>query len=110
MFKFDLRSGYHHIEIHKDCHKYLGFSWQFENGIKYFLFAVLPFGLSTAPYCFTKTLKPLITKWRSEGKRVVLFLDDGLGMGSNFEIAQCMSISVKRDLIKAGLVPNDEKS
>ena len=28
MFKFDLSSGYHHISIHKDHQKYLGFSWK----------------------------------------------------------------------------------
>ena len=29
---FDLRSGYHHIDIHPDHQKYLGFQWEFEIG------------------------------------------------------------------------------
>ena len=35
--------------------------------------------LRCAPYCFTKTLKPLVKKWRSESKRVLMYLDDGFG-------------------------------
>ena len=27
LFKFDLKSGYHHVEIFKPHWKYLGFSW-----------------------------------------------------------------------------------
>ena len=26
-FKFDLKSGYHHVDIHLDHHTYLGFQW-----------------------------------------------------------------------------------
>ena len=25
MFKFDLKAGYHHVDIHPEYHKYLGF-------------------------------------------------------------------------------------
>ena len=46
MFKFDLTSGYHHT--------YLGFSWVFNGIVKYFVFSVLPFGLSSAPICFPR--------------------------------------------------------
>jgi len=47
--KFDLTSGYHHISIHKQHCKYLGFKWKFADGIeKYYVFLVLPFGLASA--------------------------------------------------------------
>ena len=55
---FDLTSGYHHIDIHPDHHKYLGFSWDFGGVIRYFQFTVLAFGLSAAGYVFTKVLRP----------------------------------------------------
>ena len=32
MFKFDLKSGYHHVDVHPDYQKYLGFQWE-ANGI-----------------------------------------------------------------------------
>ena len=49
VFKFDLRKGYHHIDILPEHQNFLGFSWK-RNGKEYFyVFAVLLFGLSTAP-------------------------------------------------------------
>ena len=54
MITFDLKSGYHHIEIHPDHLTFLGFAWKFpgEASMRYFVFTVLPFGLSSAPYIF----------------------------------------------------------
>ena len=60
-FKFDLKKGYHHLEIHKECQTLLGFSWEFANIWKYFVFTVLPFGLSSAAMIFTKLLRPLVS-------------------------------------------------
>ena len=51
LFKFDLISGYHQVEIFPVHRKYLAFGWDFGDGVlKYFQFAALPFGLSSAPY------------------------------------------------------------
>ena len=61
MCTFDLKSGYHHIDIHEQSQTYLGFSWKGD----YYIFTVLPFGLSTACYVFTKMLRPLIRLWRA---------------------------------------------
>ena len=64
MIKFDLKSGYHHLDIFPAHRKFLGFNWAFEDGVpRFFQFNVLPFGLSTAPYIFTKLLRPLIKLW-----------------------------------------------
>ena len=60
LFKFDLKSGYHHIDIYPDHQKYLGFQWGTKERICYYVFTVLPFGLSTACYLFTKLTRPLI--------------------------------------------------
>ena len=55
MYKFDLKSGYHRIDICQPQQQFLGFHWAL-GGAKnrYFCFAVLPFGLSSALYLFTK--------------------------------------------------------
>lgn len=67
-----------------DHRKSLAFAWDFGDGaLKYFQFAVLPFGLSSAPSLFTKLLRPIITSWRCKGIAVVIFLDDGLGGGAS---------------------------
>ena len=73
-FTFDLKSGYHHVEIFPDHRQYLGFSWRFDFGVKYFVFSVLPFGLSSAPYIFTKLVRALVGYWRGLGRRVVMLL------------------------------------
>ena len=69
MITFDLKSGYHHVDINQDCWPYLGFSWYGPwQHRQFFMFQVLPFGLSTACYVFTKLLRPLIKFWRSKGR------------------------------------------
>ena len=71
MFSFDLKSGYHHIDIFPEHRKFLTFFWSFADGsVRYFMFSVLAFWLSSAPYIFMKTLRPLVKKWRGEGKSV----------------------------------------
>ena len=111
LFKFDLKSGYHHVEIFPDHRKYLAFSWDFGDGVvKYSQFTVLPFGLSSAPYLFTKLLKPILTSWRCKGIPMAIFLDDGLGGGSNSIKAKINSLTVRADLTRYGFVINEEKS
>ena len=55
IFTFDLKSGYHQIDIRPAQHKYLGFAWEREGRRQFYPFTVLPFGLATACYIFTKT-------------------------------------------------------
>ena len=61
LFKFDLKSGYHHLDIIEPHQKYLGFAWKEGEEIGYFVFTVLPFGLATACYAFTKLMRPLVS-------------------------------------------------
>ena len=86
LFTFDLKSGYHHVEIFPEHTKFLSFSWDFGEGSRYFSFQVLPFGLATAPFIFTKFLRPLVQHWRSKGNFIVLFLDDGWGTAKSREL------------------------
>ena len=111
MFKFDLKSAYHHIEIFEEHRTYLAFAWNFgQSKTRYFRFCVLPFGLSTAPFVFTKLLKALIKYWRSQGIPIVVFLDDGLGGGTTQRQAKTHSLTVHADLLKCGFLVNEDKS
>lgn len=103
---FDLKSGYHHVDIHDGSQTYLGFSWE----RKYYVFTVLPFGLSTACYIFTKLMRPLVRLWRSEGIRAILYIDDGLLMMDGLEQAMTQGSFVRQSLQAAGFVVNQEKS
>ena len=69
-FSFNLKSGYHHIDIFPDHCKYLSFAWDFGQGKLYFSFLVLPFGLSSAPYIFTKCIRS--SAWRDMGFSIVI--------------------------------------
>ena len=44
LFSFDLKSGYHHVDVAEAHQRFLGI----ECGGAYYMFTVLPFGLSTA--------------------------------------------------------------
>ena len=64
LIKFDLKSGYHHFDIFEPHQEYLDFSWGLGEDFGYFVFNVLPFGLATACYVFTK----LMRFWRGWSK------------------------------------------
>jgi len=81
---FDLKSGYHHITIAENHRKYLGFSCLVNGQAKTYEFCVLPFGLSTAPYIFTKITRPILSLWRRQGIRCQLYMDDGSGGHATF--------------------------
>ena len=111
LFKFDLKSGCHHVDIFPDHRKFLAFAWDFGDSVlKYFQFVVLPFGLSSAPYLFVKLLKPLVTSWRCKGIPMVIFLDDDLGGGANKIQVKINSLTVNAYLLKFGFVVNEDKS
>ena len=107
---FDLKSGYHHISIAQDFQRFLAFKWPVGGVERVFMFAVLPFGLSTAPYVFTKVTRVLLRRWRAMGFRCQLYIDDGRGGGSSFEEALQVGNVMKEDLVRAGFVPHEEKS
>jgi len=79
--------------------------------VKYFQFTVLPFGsafgLSSAPYLFTKLLKPL---WRRKGIPMASFLDGGLGGGVSIVKSKINSLIVHADLTRYGFLINEDKS
>ena len=78
-FTWDLKSGYHHVDISPDHQKYLGFAWPFNGVLRYFPFAVLPFGLRSTCLCFTKLLRPLVKRLRSMGYNSFVYVEDSLG-------------------------------
>lgn len=105
-FKFDLSSGYHHIDLHVSMYKYFGFSW--DNC--FYVFSSLAFGLSSAPFIFTKILRNLVRFWREQGIYIIVYLDDGFGFSDSFANCEYSSLKVYNTLIKAGFVVNTEKS
>ena len=89
----------------------MGIFWRsrYSNNKVLYVFIVLPFGLSSAPYIFKKLLKPLEKHWRIQGTCIAVFLDDGWAIVEDEE-ALVKAQSVKQDLYSAGFVINEEKS
>ena len=77
---------------------------------KHFALTVSPFGLSSAPFVFTKVVRPLVKHWRSHAVKIACFLDDGLGIACTYQDALSCSNFVKATLINSGFVPNVTKS
>ncbi|CAL8465739.1 g5275 [Coccomyxa elongata] len=74
LFSVDLEAAYHHVEMHPSSWRYLGFCWEGQ----YYVFTVLPLGLNTACWVFTKLTRELVSHWRGQGIRSVHYLDDFL--------------------------------
>ena len=82
--KLDLKDAYLTVPVHPGYQKYLKFHWQGQQ----WQFTVLPFGLNSAPYIFTKLMKPVVATLRKLGIRVVLYLDDMLLMANSQDRAR----------------------
>ena len=109
VFSFDLKSGYHHIDIFEPHRQFLGFCWDQGDSRQFYMFTVLPFGLATACYAFTKILRSLVKHWRSQGLWAILYLDDGIIAVSGRDAAAQASHKVRQDLRDAGLVEHIDK-
>ena len=73
---YDLSSAYHHIKIHPDHKKYLGFSIPGEGGPEYYQFECMPFGLASATKCLARMTKPICALLAKNGIRHSLYIDD----------------------------------
>ena len=103
---FDLKSGYHHVDMAQEHWRYLGFAW----GGKYYCFKSLPFGLSTAPYLFNKLVRVMIKFWRAKGIRCMMFFDYGSAGASTFGETEQIASLIEESLSKAGWKINRDKS
>ena len=111
LFGFDLKSGYHHVDIVPRHRPYLGFAYtDYAGRERFFMFNVMPFGLAPAGFVFTKLLRVLIKIWHSKSIRIVAFFDDGISAACSFQEGMLHSAIIKRDLLLAGYIPNARKS
>lgn len=106
MANIDLKEAYFFIPIHSSSRKYLRFKFQGQ----VYEFQCLAFGLSSAPYVFTKLMKPVTTYLRNEGHRLVIYLDDLLCIDSTFIGCSNKVNEVVNLLEKLGFIINHKKS
>lgn len=103
---FDFRAGYHHVAVAEASRKWLGFKLEG----RCYVFNVMPFGWSLAPFLFTKIFKPLVKSWRKAGLSVCLYLDDGLVLAPSYQKCTEAVARVRGDLERAGVTIAEEKS
>ena len=104
--KIDLKDAYHHILVHVNIRKY----FRFVVAGTVYQFRVLPFGLSTAPREFTKTLAPVVHLLRSRGIQVHAYLDDWIIRASTKELSLLHTQQVLQLLQSLGWTINWDKS
>ena len=104
--KADLKDAYFAIPIHHSHHQYLRFYF---HG-KCYQFQCLPFGLSSAPWVFTKTLKPVLALLREMGVRLIAYIDDILVLVESREQARRQAEALVYLLQCLGFRVNTKKS
>ena len=104
LVKIDLKDAYFSVPVSQEHRRFLCF--QVEE--KLYQFTCLPFGLASAPWVFTKTLKPIAALGRELGMRIVVYIDDILLMAESQEKArdqasgfvhllQCLGFTINRE-------------
>lgn len=106
MATLDLEDAYFLIPIHEKHRRYLRFQWRKTT----YQFTALPFGLSTAPYIFTKILRPVVTHLREKGYQSIVYLDDFLLLGSSIDECKANVNATIGLLESLGFVINLSKS
>lgn len=104
MVQFDLSKAYHHVRVWSGHWGWLGMQWRG----RFYVCCVLPFGLASAPFAFTKFTRPVVRFLRERGVRVTLYLDDGLVMMAPDQLSQVAL--VRATLRRSGLLVNEAKS
>ena len=92
-------------ELNRSDWRFLRFSWKEE----FYQFKTLAFGLTSAPYVFTKLLHPVAALFRQEGLRILVYLDDWLLMASGPDLLKDQSEYVSSTLQSLGFLLNGKK-
>lgn len=104
--KIDLKDAYFSIPVNAHHQPFLQIL--FEGQI--FQFTCLPFGLASAPWAFTKVLKPVVSFLRGKGIKLIVYLDDFLIISSGKSQAEKDFLFTVELLEAVGFVINRAKS
>ncbi|KAL8609039.1 hypothetical protein ACOMHN_065265 [Nucella lapillus] len=101
----DLKDAYFHINIAQAHRKYLRFVWRGRT----FQFKALPFGLSLAPFVFTKVCTEVASLARTRAIRLRCYLDDWLILAETQELCQMHVLHLRNLCLCLGFLLNEEK-
>ena len=102
----DLENAYFSIPMSEKSQKYLKFVW---NGTLY-KFCCLCFGITCAPFLFTKILKPVYAWFRQQNMRCSYYIDDSLNMNKEKAVCHSNTMTMVETLESLGFTINYKKS
>ncbi|VDP55623.1 unnamed protein product [Heligmosomoides polygyrus] len=106
LVKIDMKEAYFSVPVCPGSRNYLSFCAEG----RLYRFKALPFDLSSAPYVYTRLIKPVAGYLRKQGIRLVVYLDDWLFIGKSIdELKTHLSVALKL-FHHLGLLANRDKS
>lgn len=72
LVSWDIKDAYHHLFVHPSDYPYLVFTIN----AAYYQIITMPFGLSIAPWAWTKVMRPVLAHLRSLGFTLIGYVDD----------------------------------
>ena len=106
MATIDLKDAYFMIPMAQEDREFLRFQWK----DKAYQFNCLPFGLSSAPWVFTKSTRPIVATLRELGLRLIIYIDDILVIVETESMLRDHITAVIYLLENLGFVINHPKS
>lgn len=102
----DLASAFHHVLVAPSSRRLLGF----RIGGRVYRHRVMVFGLASAPWVFTRLMKPIVAQLHALGIRVLQYLDDWILAASSQDTCARQTRLVVDLLDSLGLEVNYDKS
>ena len=110
-FSFDLKSGYHHIEIASEHQTFLGFSWKFHQaeGCQYIFFGVAFWFIYSALH-FHQMCSSLGKVFSFAGGKKSYLFGWWSPIENDYQVCKTLYSRIKEDLRRVGFAANSEKS
>ena len=106
MASLDMSDAYFTLPLDDSAKQFVNFLW---NG-KIYQYNALPFGVCSAPYIFTKVLKPIFSKFRLNGGIGFAYIDDCIVIAKTTQECNRQMAFLANELTEAGFCINYEKS
>ncbi|KAK0403958.1 hypothetical protein QR680_017214 [Steinernema hermaphroditum] len=106
MIKIDMKDAFFGIPMAPSSQPYLSICF----ADNYYCFTALPFGLSLAPYVYAKVMRTVAAWLRSQGIRLIVYLDDWLFLEQSRTTLERLVPQLLALFEHLGMVVNTEKS
>lgn len=110
MATLDLNEAYLHIPIFEPHRKYLRIAVFLEGEITHLQFTAVPFGITSAPFVFTKVVLTVVAVLKLQNIQIIPYLDDWLIMAHSAGLLRDHLSTTFSLLQKLGWLINWEKS